>query len=160
VDAPPARAPLRVLLDSRGRVTSAGPLFDPDLGPTLVVTTEAARAGAVDAWRASGAKVEVVPPGASGFGVDLDATFTILGREGVLQALVEGGGELLGAVIEAGAAQRIVAYVAPLVLGADGRPAFDFPGPRTIRDAPRWQLVDVARVGADVRLELEPGPER
>ena len=30
-----------------------GPLFDPALGPTLVVTTESARAGAVDAWRAA-----------------------------------------------------------------------------------------------------------
>ena len=159
VDAAPARAPLRVLLDGRGRVTPTGPLFDPELGPTLVVTTEAARAGAVDAWRGAGAKVEVVAPAASGRGVDLDATFTILGREGVLQALVEGGGELVGAVVESGAAQRIVAYVAPLLLGTDGVPGFAFPGPRAIGDAARWELVDIARVGADARLELEPQPE-
>jgi diaminohydroxyphosphoribosylaminopyrimidine deaminase / 5-amino-6-(5-phosphoribosylamino)uracil reductase len=155
----PARPPLRVVLDSRGRVPASGPLFDPDLGPTLVVTTDAARSGAVDAWRAAGTKVEVVGPAANGLGVDLEATFTLLGREGVLQALVEGGGELLGAIVEGGHAQRIVAYVAPLLLGVDGRAAFDFPGPPSIRDATRWNLVDVTRAGADVRIDLEPQRE-
>ncbi len=156
VQVAPARAPLRVLLDGHGRVASVGPLFDGTLGPTLVVTTEAARAGVVDAWRAAGANVEVVAPAASGRGVDLDATFSVLGREGVLQALVEGGGGLLGAVAEGGHAQRVVVYVAPILLGTDGAAGFAYAGPRTIADAPRWKLVDVARCGADVRLELEP----
>jgi diaminohydroxyphosphoribosylaminopyrimidine deaminase/5-amino-6-(5-phosphoribosylamino)uracil reductase len=152
----PARTPLRVLFDGRGRVPAEGPLFDIALGPTLVVTTEQARAGSVDAWRAAGAKVEAVGPGATGRGVDLDAAFTLLGREGVLQALVEGGSALLGAVVEGGHAQRVVAYVAPMLLGTDGVAGFAYAGPRTIADAPRWTLVDVARTGADVRLELEP----
>ena len=41
------------------------------------------------------------------------------------------------------------------LLGLDGRPAFAFAGPRTLDDASRWELRDVARVGGDVRLELE-----
>jgi diaminohydroxyphosphoribosylaminopyrimidine deaminase/5-amino-6-(5-phosphoribosylamino)uracil reductase len=152
----PERAPLRVLLDGRGRVPADGPLFDAALAPTLVITTERARTAAVDAWRAAGAKVEVVAPGAAGTGVDLDAAFTVLGREGVLQALVEGGGSLLGAVVGGDYAQRLVAYVAPMLLGTDGAPGFAYAGPRTIADAIRWELVDVARTGPDVRLELEP----
>src|SRR5207253_5700594 len=35
---PPARPPLRVLLDGHGRVPAAGPLFDTALAPTLVIT--------------------------------------------------------------------------------------------------------------------------
>ena len=159
VSDPPARAPMRVLLDGRGRVDTDGPLFDPALGPTLVITTDRARAGAVDAWRAAGAKVEVVVPGADGRGVDLDAAFAVLGREGVLQALVEGGGTLLGSIIEGGHAQRLVAFVAPVLLGTDGVPGFAYAGPRSIDAAERFDLVDVARVGADVRLELEPRRE-
>ena len=155
---PPECPPLRVVLDGRGRVPAEGPLFDLALAPTLVITTEHARAGAVDAWRAAGAKVEVVAPGAAGNGVDLDAAFTVLGREGVLQALVEGGSRLLGAVVERAYAQRLVAYVAPTLLGTDGAPGFAFAGPRTIADASRWDLVDVARVDTDVRLEFEPRP--
>lgn len=152
----PARPPRRVLLDGRGRVPATGPLFDIALGPTLVVTTEHALAGTAAAWRAAGAEVEVVPPAPNGVGVDLDATFTVLGRAGVLQALVEGGGGLLGAIVDGGHAQRVVAYVAPLLLGTNGAPGFGFPGPQSISDARRWDLVDVARVGNDVRLDLEP----
>src|SRR5436853_563146 len=47
---PPARPPLRVLLDGRARVPAGGPLFDMTLAPTLVVTTDAAPAEVVDAW--------------------------------------------------------------------------------------------------------------
>jgi diaminohydroxyphosphoribosylaminopyrimidine deaminase/5-amino-6-(5-phosphoribosylamino)uracil reductase len=156
VEVAPARAPLRVVLDARGRVAADGPLFDAALGSTLVITTERVAAGAVDAWRGSGAKVEVVASGPGGDGVDLDAAFSVLGREGVLQALVEGGGSLLGAVIGGGHAQRLVAYVAPTLLGTGGTPGFAFSGPGTLADAPRFTLVDVARVGPDVRLDLEP----
>ena len=75
---------------------------------------------------------------------------------GVLQALVEGGGALSGSLLEAGLADRLVTYVAPTVLGRDGRPALDLAGPARIADAPRWRLVAVARVGTDVRLDYEP----
>jgi diaminohydroxyphosphoribosylaminopyrimidine deaminase/5-amino-6-(5-phosphoribosylamino)uracil reductase len=159
VGAPPARPPVRVLLDARGRVAPTGPLFDPALAPTLVITTDAAAAGAVDGWRAAGAKVEVVGPGADGAGVDLDAVFALLGREGVLQAVVDGGGTLLGAVAGGGHSQRLVAYVAPALLGTRGIPGFAFPGPPTLAAAPRWRLLDVALFGNDVRLRLEPAPE-
>ncbi len=156
LDDPPERAPMRVLLDSRGRVAPVGPLFDPELGPTLVVTTEYADARAVDAWQAAGAKVEAVAPAASGPGVDLEAAFSVLGREGVLQALVEGGGTLLGAIVEGRHAQRIVAFVAPLLLGMHGAPGFAFDGPESVDLAERFDLVRVEQVGVDARLELEP----
>ena len=119
----PARMPLRVLFDGRGRVPAEGPLFDIALGPTFVVTTEQARAGSVDAWRAAGAKVESVGPGPTGRGVDLDAAFTLLGREGVLQALVEGGGALLGAVVE-----PVVDEGPRFVVEFDGNPFLAAPG--------------------------------
>ncbi len=160
VDEAPARPPVRVLLDSRGRVAPEGPLFDPDLGPTVVITTEYAEARAVDAWQSAGAKVETVAPGPKGRGVDLDEAFAVLGREGVLQALVEGGGTLLGALVAGRHVQRLVAYVAPLLLGVDGAPGFAFAGPDSIETADRWDLVDVERVGSDVRLELVPRREQ
>ncbi|HEX4531921.1 MAG TPA: bifunctional diaminohydroxyphosphoribosylaminopyrimidine deaminase/5-amino-6-(5-phosphoribosylamino)uracil reductase RibD [Acidimicrobiia bacterium] len=158
VDPPVAHQPLRVLLDATGRVMAEGPLFDAELAPTLVVTTEAAADGAREAWLAAGAKVLAVPPAADGTGVDLAATLEVLAELGVLQALVEGGAALSGSLVEAGLADRLVTYVAPTMLGRDGRPALDFAGPARIADAARWRLVDVARVGTDVRLDYEPPP--
>ncbi|HZP27327.1 MAG TPA: bifunctional diaminohydroxyphosphoribosylaminopyrimidine deaminase/5-amino-6-(5-phosphoribosylamino)uracil reductase RibD [Acidimicrobiia bacterium] len=154
------RAPLRVLLDGRGRVPADGPLFDVDLAPTLVVTTEHAPSTAVDAWRAAGAKVEVVAPDRGGDGVDLTAVLELLGRDGVLQALVEGGATVHGALLAAGLADRIVAYVGATALGPGGRPAFDHPGPATIADAPRFVLTEVTRLGGDVRLDYDVRRER
>jgi diaminohydroxyphosphoribosylaminopyrimidine deaminase/5-amino-6-(5-phosphoribosylamino)uracil reductase len=151
-----ARQPLRVLLDATGRVPADGPLFDAALAPTLVVTTDAAADTAQQAWLGAGAKVLTVPPAAGGTGVDLAATLEVLGGLGVLQALVEGGAALSGSLVEAGLADRLVTYVAPTMLGRDGRPALDLAGPARIVDAPRWRLVDVARVGTDVRLDYEP----
>ncbi len=155
VDVMPQRAPLRVLLDARGRVPAEGPLFDTTLASTLVITTDRARPGAIDAWRSAGAKVETVAQSPVGTGVDLAAAFALLGSHDVLHALVEGGGTLLGAVVTGGHAQRLVAYVAPALLGTEGRPAFAFPGPASIEGALRFELADVTRVGPDVRLEYE-----
>jgi diaminohydroxyphosphoribosylaminopyrimidine deaminase/5-amino-6-(5-phosphoribosylamino)uracil reductase len=156
VDQPPARPPLRVVLDGRGRGPASGPLFDVDLAPTLIVTTAAAPDSAQQAWLAAGAKVVVVPESATGVGVDLPAALEILAGFGVLQVLVEGGGTLAGAFLAVGLVDQLVAYVAPIALGPEGTPAFGSDGPATLADAARWQLTDVRRLGDDVRLEYEP----
>ncbi len=153
-DPRPSRAPVRVLLDASGRVPAEGPLFDPAQAPTLVVTTERAPAAARAAWQRSGSDVEVVP-GAAG-GVDLGATLALLGDRGVLQALVEGGPTLHGAILDAGRADRIVAYVAATLLGSRGLPGYGVAGPPTITGAGRYRLGDVKRLGDDVRLDYEP----
>ena len=51
--------------------------------------------------------------------------------------------------------QLLALYVAPALLGTGGLPAFAFPGPASVEDALRFDLVDVTRVGPDVRLEYE-----
>jgi len=150
---PPPRPPLRVLLDGRGRVPATGPLFDAALAPTLVCTTDAAAPGAVEAWGSAGAKVAVLP--AAPCGVDLVAVLELLGSEGVLQAMVEGGPTLHGALLRAGLIDRIVAYVAPSVLGATAVPMFGDWTSRTLREAARLEIVDVRRLGDDMRVELE-----
>jgi diaminohydroxyphosphoribosylaminopyrimidine deaminase/5-amino-6-(5-phosphoribosylamino)uracil reductase len=149
--------PLRVVVDGRGRVPAAGPLFDTSAAPTLVVTTERAPARARDAWTSTGALVEVVGGGEQGRGVDLGALLAALARRGVLEALVEGGPTLQGGFFAAGLVDRIVAYVAPVILGAGGRPGYGIdPGP-PLAAAPRFRLTNVSALGDDVRLEYEPG---
>ncbi len=151
---PPPTPPLRVLLDALGRVPATGPLFDPALAPTLVITTAAAAPDRTDAWRAHGAKVEVVEPAPTG--VDLREALTVLARHGVLQALVEGGAVLHGALWRAGLIDRLVVYVGATLLGGAARPTLDTPGPATIADADRWTLLDVTALDGDVRLTYEP----
>jgi diaminohydroxyphosphoribosylaminopyrimidine deaminase/5-amino-6-(5-phosphoribosylamino)uracil reductase len=156
---PVERQPLRVVLDAQGRVSAVGPLFDPSLAPTLVITTAAASEQSTSAWLAAGAKVQTVSAGPDNVGVDLRASLELLAGLGVLQALVEGGAQLAGALLDAGLVDRLVTYVAPTILGRDGRPSLGIAGPATIADAQRMRLVDVTRFGDDVRLDYEePSP--
>lgn len=153
-DPAPDRMPLRVLLDSRGRVPADGPLFDRAPAPTLVVTTRKASEGIVEVWQRAGAEVCRVEE--SPLGVDLGATLTLLGERGVLQAMIEGGPTLHGALLDESLADLVVAYVGPTLLGTLGVPGYGLAGPATIADAPRLRLRGVKRLGDDVRLDYEP----
>ena len=69
--------------------------------------------------------------------------------------LLEGGPTLAGAFAAAGLLDRVVAYVAPLLLGA-GPAALEDAGVGTIAEALRFEVESVDRVGADVRIVLSP----
>lgn len=68
---------------------------------------------------------------------------------------LEGGPTLAAAFWRAGLVDRVVAYIAPALLGA-GVPVVADLGLRTMTDAARLTLDDVTRVGDDVRLLLRP----
>jgi len=150
VEGPLGPVPIRVVLDSRGRVPAQGPLFDTSIADTLVITTDVAPSSAIDAWRAAGAKVEIVSAAAEG--VDCIEVLELLSSRGVLQVLVEGGAALQGSLWQAGLIDEFVIYVSGTVLGVGGRPLLDMAGPTAIGDAARLQLLDVAEFDRDVRI--------
>lgn len=69
--------------------------------------------------------------------------------------LLEGGPTLAGAFLRAGAVDRILAYVAPTLLGGPVT-AVDDVGVTTIARALRWHFDGIDRVGPDVILSLVP----
>lgn len=69
--------------------------------------------------------------------------------------LLEGGPTLAGAFLRAGAINRIVAYVAPILLGGPIT-AVDDVGVPSIARALRWRFDGVERVGPDLVLSLVP----
>jgi diaminohydroxyphosphoribosylaminopyrimidine deaminase/5-amino-6-(5-phosphoribosylamino)uracil reductase len=69
--------------------------------------------------------------------------------------LLEGGPTLAGAFLRAGAVDRILAYMAPILLGGP-RTAVDDVGVTAIADALRWRYDGVEAVGPDVLLSLVP----
>lgn len=153
--AQPPDPPLRVVLDSSGRVPARGALFDPDLAPTLVCTTAAAPAAARSAWESVGADVVVLDPATAGPGVDPTSVVEYLGGRGVLQLLLEGGPTVFGSFLRAGLVDKLVLYVAPLLLGSEATAMFGGPGPVGLAAAPRLAPTGVTRLGDDLRLEFE-----
>jgi diaminohydroxyphosphoribosylaminopyrimidine deaminase/5-amino-6-(5-phosphoribosylamino)uracil reductase len=153
------RQPLRVLIDAAGRIGADGHLFDAG-APTLVATTGRAPGSAVDAWRRAGAEVLVCPEapwGDGGRGVDLAALAAALGRRGVLELLVEGGPRLQSSFWAAGLADRLVWYLAPLVIGGDGAPGLlRGGGAPTLTAARPLRIASVERLGVDLRVVAYP----
>jgi diaminohydroxyphosphoribosylaminopyrimidine deaminase/5-amino-6-(5-phosphoribosylamino)uracil reductase len=87
---------------------------------------------------------------------DLGEVLDLLGGKGVLQLLVEGGPTVAGDLHRAGLVDRYVLYLAPALLGGDdARPVLAGPAAATIEDAWRGRIVDVARLGDDLRVTLE-----
>jgi diaminohydroxyphosphoribosylaminopyrimidine deaminase/5-amino-6-(5-phosphoribosylamino)uracil reductase len=74
---------------------------------------------------------------------------------GCRHVLLEGGPTVAAAFWRAGLVDRVVAYVAPALLGSGTAGVGDL-GIATIDDAARLTLDDVTRVGPDVRLTLTP----
>ena len=70
--------------------------------------------------------------------------------------LLEGGPTLAGAFLRAGVVDRILAYVAPMLLGGPIT-AVDDVGVPTIARALRWRFDGVEQIGPDVLLSLVPG---
>ena len=79
-----------------------------------------------------------------------------LGSLGVLQLMVEGGSSVAGAFHRAGLVNRYVVYLAPTLFGGeDGTPLFSGPGIASISELRHGRIVEMRRLGDDLRLDLE-----
>jgi diaminohydroxyphosphoribosylaminopyrimidine deaminase/5-amino-6-(5-phosphoribosylamino)uracil reductase len=70
--------------------------------------------------------------------------------------LLEGGPTLAGAFLRAGVVHRILAYVAPILLGGPVT-AVDDVGVASIAHALRWHYDGVEQIGPDLLLSMVPG---
>ncbi|MBB5959088.1 diaminohydroxyphosphoribosylaminopyrimidine deaminase/5-amino-6-(5-phosphoribosylamino)uracil reductase [Saccharothrix tamanrassetensis] len=82
---------------------------------------------------------------------DPDAVLAELARRGVVDVLLEGGPTLAGAFARAGRIDRVLAYIAPKLLG-DGPTALRGAGVSTITDAVGLVVEQVTMCGPDVRV--------
>ena len=117
----PARAPpLRVAVDSAGRLPPVGRLFDGS-APTLIATTDRTDELRVAEWQTAGAEVVVLDRDADD-GVSLRGLLELLGEREVQGVLVEAGANLAWALLRDGLVDRIVLYLAPKLLGGAAAP--------------------------------------
>ncbi len=144
--------PLRVVVDSRARTPLTSAILQPNLpGNTIVVTTDRAPFRAARALQAAGAEVLVLP--ARDGRVDLRVLLQELGRRGINSVLVEGGGALLGSLFSAGLLDRVVAFIAPVIVGGDGAPVpIGGDGVDTMDEAPRLGNIEIRRFGQDLAI--------
>lgn len=115
--------PIRVILDSHARTPLEAKIFNPDSNAgTLIVVTRDAPLEKIKAFNTVGAEVLIVKKKAGR--VCLKTLMQELGRREITSVLIEGGGEINAAALEAGIVDKLMFFVAPRLIG--GR---DAPGP-------------------------------
>jgi len=150
---PGGRNPLRVVLDSRLRTppdarVAAGVVE----APTLIATTATALPAQVEAMRRVGVEVLVLDQAPQG--VDLSALMEELGRRGVQSVLIEGGGTVNASALAAGVVDKVVALVAPRLIGGTLAPTpVDGPGLAGVTGAVRLSEVRTRKLGKDILIE-------
>ena len=142
----PGLHPVRIVVDSQLRLPETARVLNGEAA-TIILTTEAADAGKAEKLAKLGA--DVLRCGA-GRRVDLEDAMRKLGERGISSVLLEGGGVLNGAMLQAGLIDKLMLFYAPLIVGGEGSPsAFAFRGPEAMSAAYRLQRVTLETYGDD-----------
>ena len=144
--------PTRVVIDSRLRVAAGARLYRAP-GERIALASRRAPAIRRRALEARGVRVIGVP--ARGRHLDLRRAWGALAAAGINEVLVEGGGGLAAALLRAGLVDRLQLFMAPLLIGGDGRAVLANLGVERLAGAPHPQLSSLRRVGDDILVTAD-----
>ena len=141
--------PARIVVTSRFDIPFEGKLFENlEASPLIVFGSE--RAGPARQAILEGAGARVEPVRATDGGIEIGAVLARLDALNFGSVLAEGGGKLAGTLITAGVVDRIEWFRAPMVLGAEGKPAVAALAMAKLADAPRYSRVALRELGPDI----------
>lgn len=148
------RDPHRIVVDSKLRIPEDVAMLHLDSkAATLIATTAQAPGDKIERLAALGIEVLVLP--AISGRVDLHALLASLGKRGLQSILLEGGAELNGAFWRAGLVDRMMMFVAPKVVGGEGKGVFAGAGVTSMAEATCLRDVRVRQFGDDTLIEGE-----
>lgn len=142
-------SPPRIVVDSRARLPLSSKLVGSvDRVPLTLITTEQAPRARVEALRAAGVEILMVPAAPSGH-VDIVKGLTSLSWQGVPSVLVEGGSRLAADLLAHDLVDELVVFRSDVVVGEGGVRA-----PAALADIQanrddRFEAVAQRRIGAD-----------
>ena len=146
---PATHQPLRVVADSQGRLP-AGSAMLKEPGQTLIATASMGPKH-LQTLKSTGAEV-VSLPGLDGR-VDLSALMQLLGQRGITSVLVEGGAALLGSLFSLRMVDKVVAFIAPMIIGGEGaRSPVGGSGVADLAEALQLRNVEYRQVGRDMMV--------
>ncbi len=145
--------PIRVIVDSRGRTPLGAKIFNLDSNSgTLIAVTPNAPLKKIEALESAG--VDVLTIEERNERVCLKALMRELGRREITSVLIEGGGEINAAALQAGIVDKLMFFIASKLIGGK-----DAPGPigglGISRLAEAYELCNVktSKIGADLLIE-------
>jgi diaminohydroxyphosphoribosylaminopyrimidine deaminase/5-amino-6-(5-phosphoribosylamino)uracil reductase len=145
------RDPIRIVVAGRLRLPVGARLLRPgSRAPTWIVTASDVSRRRAAALTSAGIEVIRLP----GHGrVRVASMLRELGRRGVTSVLVEGGATLAAELLRARLVDRVVLFLAPLLIGGDGVPLVGPLGAREPARALRLLDLRAERLGPDLVVE-------
>ncbi len=142
--------PVRVIVDSQGRTPPTARVFS-EPGRTLLVLGRQATPQQTVAFAEVGAEILELPSEEGT--VNLGKLLEALGEQKITSVLVEGGGILLGSLFDQGLVDKVVAFIAPIIIGGAGaKTAVGGRGVNKVVDSLRLRRVQVERLGDDLMI--------
>ncbi len=139
----------RVVIDGDGSTPPAARLLT-DGSPTILFTTEPARYAGSDSTIVVGMR-------ADNGRLDLETILRDLHERGIRSLIVEGGSEVHSDFIRRKLWQKMVLFVAPMIIGGSGAPAiFGGEGVSNLADAYRLRFDEVESIGSDLMIIAYP----
>ena len=158
LEPPPPRQPLRIILDSLLRTPPDSNAVQiarerPQESPLLIATSEQADSERENALQGPGVEIVRLPVVSEGR-VDLKALIQFLAKRQIISVLVDGGGELHAALLEAGLAQKALFFIAPKIAGGRNAPTpIEGKGIVRMSDAIALDRLRVRRFDPDIAVE-------
>jgi diaminohydroxyphosphoribosylaminopyrimidine deaminase/5-amino-6-(5-phosphoribosylamino)uracil reductase len=152
----PRRRPLtRIVMDERVQTSPDSQLARTAReSPVLLFGSPGADKSAIQALEAQG--VDVIWEASSGR--DILSVLNELGQRSIQSVLLEGGGSLAGAFIDAGLVDKVTFFIAPLIIGGHDAPsAVGGLGAEKMADVLRLRDVEIAQRGEDLEITGYPG---
>jgi diaminohydroxyphosphoribosylaminopyrimidine deaminase/5-amino-6-(5-phosphoribosylamino)uracil reductase len=88
--------------------------------------------------------------------VDVRQVLADLADREVNDVLVEAGPSVSGHLLASGLVDELVIYQAPHIMGSETKPMFRTPGWQRLADRRALDIVDMRRVGSDIRITARP----
>jgi diaminohydroxyphosphoribosylaminopyrimidine deaminase / 5-amino-6-(5-phosphoribosylamino)uracil reductase len=150
---PGPRCPARVVIDGKARLAVWSRLARTAREvPVIVAITERAISSRREELERMGCEV-VEFVGLDSEAVPIARLLEELGRRGMTNVLVEGGGRILGSFVDEGLVDAVEVFIAPVLEGGDHpRTAARGRGRTLMNEALRLRDIEVNRVGVDVHL--------
>lgn len=144
------KQPWRVVVDTHGRTPLSANIFQEPVR-ILIITAEDVEKRKVENFKEKGAEVIKVP--ASGGFLDLRKVISELGKREISNLLVEGGETLLGSFFDHELVDKVVVFVAPIIVGGKAaRTPVGGVGVENVGQAKHLKSVKIVRFGEDVLI--------
>jgi len=144
------KQPLRVIVDGKGRTPLTARLFS-EPGKALLALGKSATIEEKTALAQIGAELLELPS-EEGL-VDLKGLLKALGEREITSVLVEGGGTLLGSLFDHGLVDKVVAFIAPIIIGGnEAKTAVGGKGVSKVAESLKLKRIKVERFGQDLMV--------